>query len=58
MHGYVGQAQKLCGLNADHPVEHAIVLVDQNRVAKTQTADGGRDLANVSRFVAASLTEQ
>jgi len=41
MQGYVGQAQKLCGLNADHPVEHAIVLVDQNRVAKTQTADGG-----------------
>ena len=32
--GYVGEAEKLRRLDADDAVEHAVLLVDQNRIAK------------------------
>ena len=45
--GYVGEPQKLGRLDADHAVEHGVLLIDQNRVAKPQTADGSGDLAQM-----------
>ena len=46
--GYVGEAQKLGRLDPDDAVEHAVLLVDQNRIAKAQTADRGRDFSDMS----------
>ena len=48
--GYVGEAQELRRLDADDAVEHAVLLVDQNRIAKAQTADRGCDLPKMSRL--------
>ncbi len=46
--GYVGKAHELRRFEADDTVEHAVLLVDQNRIAKAQTADRGHDLRKVS----------
>ncbi len=48
--GYVGKTQKLRRLDADHAVEHPVLLVDQNRIAKAQAADRVRDLSNMGRL--------
>ena len=42
---YVGQAEKLGRLDTHHTVEHGVSLIDENRIAKAQTADCGGDVA-------------
>src|SRR5436309_12708395 len=56
--GYVGEAQKLRRLDPDDAVEHAVSLVDQNRIAKAQTGDRGRDLPKMSRFDLAHIARR
>ncbi len=46
--GYLGKAEKLRRLDPDDSVQHTVLLVDQNRIAKAQAADCVRDLANMS----------
>jgi len=41
---YVREFEKLARFDADHAIEHGVALINQNRVAKPQTAYGGGDL--------------
>ena len=40
--GYVGEAQKLGRLNTDDTVEHGVLLVDQDRIAKPHSVRQSR----------------
>jgi hypothetical protein len=42
---YVGQAEKLGRLDTHHAIKHGASLIDENRIAKAQTADCGGDFA-------------
>jgi len=47
---YVGKAEKLGRFDADNAVEHAVSLINQNRVAKSQIADGCGNLVQMGRL--------
>src|SRR5262249_29524123 len=56
--GDVGKTNKLGRLRADDAVEHPVLLVDQNGIAKTQTSDSGGDLTNMKPVDLAHVTRR
>jgi len=55
---YARKAQKFRSLNANDTVEYAILLVDENRMAKPEIADCGRYLSNMRRVDLAHIARR
>ena len=55
---YAKKAKKFRSLNANDTVQHAILLVDENRMAKPEIADCGRYLSNMRRVDLAHIARR
>ena len=48
--GYVRDFEKFGRFDADHAIEHGVSLIDQNRIAKPEIADGCGNLVQMGRL--------